>query len=356
MKRRVVVTGRGCMAPSAAGTEALARALFDGGGEPGPRARRTEELGEESKKKLPTLVRRRMSRLAAMASLSIDEALRGAAVDVERAREEIGLVFGTGYGELDTTSRIFLAGLDENMSPTLFHNSVHNAPLGYAGIITGIRGPSVTVSDGHVSGESAVIRGVQLVQDGTCDLLAAGGGDERYEFPLFSDPGQGGDPGEGCGFIVAEDAGHASERGAAAICAVGGRSMRAFPGDPADVDSRVDCVCSSIAEALGGGARVPAVFAHLPRGSVVSDVILKALEKIFGGRAPLWSSSPLCGAWPSSGAARAVAAVLSIERNMLPAGSIVAGGPAGGIGDVLVLGVDPEGDAASIVFSRMEGP
>ncbi|MFH1437927.1 MAG: beta-ketoacyl synthase chain length factor [Pseudomonadota bacterium] len=354
MTQDVVITGKGCILPAAIGAGAFGDVLFGSAARPeGPASRKIETLAEESKKRLPALIRRRMSRLSVMVALSCGEAFPSAGVDVEAGKEDIGFAFGTGYGELNTTSRIFIAGIGEHMSPTHFHNSVHNVPLGYAGIITGIKGPSLTFSDGHVSGESAIIRAAMMIRGGMIDVLAAGGGDERYDFPLFDDPGQGGDPGEGSGFLVVESGRSAEGRKRSPLCAISGCSKRSFGGDPGDVASRVECVGASISEALeaAGSDAQPAVFTHLRGEGREDDIIMESLQRVFGRNVPLWSSKGLCGAFTATGALRSVAAVLSIEKGMLPVDTVHPEGPGKSARNILVLGMDPEGDAASIVFS-----
>jgi 3-oxoacyl-(acyl-carrier-protein) synthase len=351
----IVITGTGCVFPSAVGIGALELALFGGGSG----SRRVEDLAEASKRKLPPLVRRRMSRLASMVSLACVESLGAAGIRLEEERDRIGLVFGTGYGELDTTSRMFLAGLEDHMSPTLFHNSVHNAPMGYAGIITGIRGPSLTVSDGHVSGESAFIRAAGLVVGGVASIVAAGAGDERYEFPLFKDPGQRTDPGEGSGFAVIESLESAARRGTRPICEMRGWSAGAFDGDPDDVGARVDCACTAFEGALSGAGESArsglALFAHLWGGGTDDEVLLSAASRVFGGEVTTWSSRDFCGAFPASGSARMLAAALSLARDELPAGVRIAPGSGGRVESVLVVGMDPEGDVSAVLLSPPEG-
>lgn len=57
-------------------------------------------------------------------------------------------VFTSGSGELTIVDGICRALLlpDRPVSPTQFHNSVHNAPAGYWSIATGSRAPSVSLS------------------------------------------------------------------------------------------------------------------------------------------------------------------------------------------------------------------
>jgi 3-oxoacyl-(acyl-carrier-protein) synthase len=353
--KEAAITGLGCVLPAAVGAKSLAHALFSPAPGDSSSPVRVETLAAEAKKKLPPLVRRRMSRLSSMVSLACREALESANLDVEAGRDSMGFVFGTGYGELDTTSRMFQAGLENNMSPTLFHNSVHNAPMGYAGIITGIRGVSLTVSDGHVSGESALIQAAGLIAAGVVPIVTAGAGDERYEFPLFQDPGQKSDPGEGSGFVVLETRGSMEARKAAPLAWLRGWSACGAWGDPADVDHRAAVTCACLEETLadirGAGPESLGVFAHLVEGDRESGILLESLGRIFGRVPTLWSSRDLGGTYPASGASRIVSAVLSIEKQAFPGRARVCEGFGGKVEHVLVVGMDPEGDVASLVLS-----
>lgn len=57
-------------------------------------------------------------------------------------------VFAASGGDGDVINEICvtLAGPDRQLSPTRFHNSVHNAPAGYWSIATGSRAPSTSLS------------------------------------------------------------------------------------------------------------------------------------------------------------------------------------------------------------------
>ncbi len=64
--------------------------------------------------------------------------------------QSIATVFASAYGDLDISDKICLSLLGEpkQVSPTLFHNSVHNAPSGYWAIAATNTAPSVSLSGG----------------------------------------------------------------------------------------------------------------------------------------------------------------------------------------------------------------
>jgi len=71
-----------------------------------------------------------------------------AAADAGLDPKHLAAIFASSGGDGDTLHEICetLASDDRSISPTRFHNSVHNAPAGYWGIATGAMQPSDTVA------------------------------------------------------------------------------------------------------------------------------------------------------------------------------------------------------------------
>jgi hypothetical protein len=92
---------------------------------------------------LPAIERRRSSEAARLAVAVAQEALRGTAVPAG----DIATVFASSDGDGDITHKICesLAGPTRDVSPTMFHNSVYNAPAGYWSIATGSRAGSTSL-------------------------------------------------------------------------------------------------------------------------------------------------------------------------------------------------------------------
>ena len=100
---------------------------------------------------LPPTERRRVGLPVRIALATGLEALAQAQVD------PVGLatVFSSSGGDCDNCHHLLetLAGNERQVSPTRFHNSVHNAPSGYWSIATGCRRPSTSLGawDGSFS-------------------------------------------------------------------------------------------------------------------------------------------------------------------------------------------------------------
>jgi Beta-ketoacyl synthase, N-terminal domain len=134
---KAYVDGIGLLAPGLAGWRA-ARAVLAGSVryEPGEMPRPAAEI-------LPPAERRRCGDLVKLALHVGGEAL---APSGARA-EDLATVFtcATGNGEVLHQICETLAGSARDVSPTRFHNSVHNAPAGYWSIATGARTASTSL-------------------------------------------------------------------------------------------------------------------------------------------------------------------------------------------------------------------
>ena len=105
------------------------------------------------KENIKSPLKKRMSQL----SLGIFQALQNGGAANITANDEIYLF--TGFGEIDTTDKIInsiIIDNDQLVSPTWFHNSVHNTPLGYFTIINKLHNYCTTISDGLDTGNSFI--------------------------------------------------------------------------------------------------------------------------------------------------------------------------------------------------------
>jgi hypothetical protein len=97
----------------------------------------------------------------------------------------VATVFTSSSGDPDTLHNILetLASADRELSPTRFHNSVHNAPAGYWSIATGCREPSTSLCRDDESFQAGLLEAVtQVVVDrGIVALIAY---DLPYPEPL----------------------------------------------------------------------------------------------------------------------------------------------------------------------------
>ncbi len=130
---------------------------------------------------LPAAERRRTSDIIRLAMCAGREALTQANQDIESTYT----VFSSSGGSGEVIHQICesLATPEREVSPTRFHNSVHNAPAGYWGIATRSQWPSTSLCAHDASFAAAVVESfAQVVNCNQPVLLLAH--DLRYPEPL----------------------------------------------------------------------------------------------------------------------------------------------------------------------------
>jgi hypothetical protein len=132
---------------------------------------------------LPPAERRRAGLTVRLAIAVGIEALGQA----QRAPQEMPMVFASSGGDGETIHEILsvLATQQREVSPTRFHNSVHNAPSGYWALATGSRAPSISLSAYDDSFAAGLLEAaVQVtVHDRPVTLIAC---DVPYPEPLHA--------------------------------------------------------------------------------------------------------------------------------------------------------------------------
>jgi len=165
---------------------------------------------------------RRADRFSRMAVLGAGDALADAG---EPAVEGIktGIIIATALGPHRTTFK-FLDDMrefgDDQVSPTIFSHSVHNAAASYVAKILGLEGPAFTLTDFFFSFQQALLLGKMWLQEKRCERVLIGAVDELgtvMEYvcsrklnladdgkmdPLSFSQNSAAVPGEGCLFML----------------------------------------------------------------------------------------------------------------------------------------------------------
>lgn len=123
----------------------------------------------------------RISRATLLALTAAREAARGAPEHV--APERIGVVLGTGLGNLDLVDES-LRGEHARLSPALAFQSYAHAAACEVSRALGTQGPLMTVSTGCNSGADAIGIALDWLRLGKCDLVYAGGSEAEL-VPAF---------------------------------------------------------------------------------------------------------------------------------------------------------------------------
>lgn len=170
------IVGVGLVGPGLAGwRESRAALAGEGGYAPAPTAIPVAEA-------LPATERRRAGKtvkLALAAGLA-------ACADAGRDARNLAAVFSSSTGDGDNQHAICeaLASSDRDISPTRFHNSVHNAPAGYWGIATGAMAPSDSLAAFDASFAAGLVEALgRLAADPAREVLVVSY-DAPYPEPL----------------------------------------------------------------------------------------------------------------------------------------------------------------------------
>ena len=138
----------------------------------------------EAKKFLAGAALRRIDRLSRMIGVAASMAFEDAELGEHYEKEQTGIVIGSAYGNIANTveylARVFEKG-PAFASPMTFPNLVLNAPASYAAIHLESTGPNLSVTQGEVSGEQAIICACEMISKGQASAVLAGAGDELQE-------------------------------------------------------------------------------------------------------------------------------------------------------------------------------
>lgn len=126
------------------------------------------DLAPHAPQALPPNERRRATASVRQAFRAAEEAVAG------RDATQLATVFAGSDGDLNILNRVCttLASDNRAISPTDFHNSVHNAAAGYWGIGIGSRAPSTTLAGYDASFTQGLLEaGLQVATEGRPVLL-----------------------------------------------------------------------------------------------------------------------------------------------------------------------------------------
>lgn len=194
MRRRVVITGMGCLSPNGLGNEAFCRAIL--AGQSGvkrvtrfdtsdlPVQIAGEITGFDELAYVDKNQRKHVSRCVPMAIAASAEAFRDAGLDPKsfslEQQREVGIVLGTGGGAQDFSEEQYRLWLDGKIKQV----SLFSIPSGTMGTMSsevsmafGLRGPSHVVTTGCTSSTDAIGYAFRQIQYGTVPIMLTGGVD-----------------------------------------------------------------------------------------------------------------------------------------------------------------------------------
>ena len=190
---RIVIEGIGVVGGFGCGISDLSRALNESVGRPGTLTLSTGSgpvtisafRADVSRLEefIPVRTLRRIDRFSRLALLGSHLALTDAELP-EAERPRLGIIIASGYGASGITYaflKSFIHDGDICASPTYFANSVHNSAAAHISIELGATGPSLTVSQFHLSVPSALATARLWLAEGRVQRVLFGAVDELSE-------------------------------------------------------------------------------------------------------------------------------------------------------------------------------
>ncbi|SHJ65817.1 beta-ketoacyl-ACP synthase II [Tepidibacter formicigenes] len=264
MKRRVVVTGIGCVTPVGIGKENFWNNLKNGvcGIDKITRFDATDfatQIAGEVKDFtasdfIDKKEARRMDRFTQYAVASAKMAVGDAKIDLEKLeKDKFGVIIGSGIGGIETLEEQHTKLLEKGprrVSPFFVPMMITNIAAGQISIMLGAKGPNTSVVTACASGTHAVGDAFKAIQRGDADIMVAGGAESpitplavagfctmkamstRNDNPKtasrpFDKDRDGFVMGEGAGILVLEELEHALNRNATIYAEVVGYGLTA---------------------------------------------------------------------------------------------------------------------------------
>lgn len=363
MRKRVVVTGMGCISPVGNTVKETWEALLAG---KSGSAMITAFDASQHKTKFAAEVKgfdpqavfgnrdaRKMDRFTQFAIAAAQEALDHSGLKIDETnRDRIGILIGTGIGGLGTILEqveVMRERGADRVSPFLVPMMISDSAPGMLAIRVGVRGPNMAIATACASGNNSIGDAMETIRRGAADVMIAGGAEAsllplamagmnvmgalstRNEEPEtasrpFDRTRDGFVMGEGAGMLIIESLESAQARGANILCELTGYG------------TTDDAHHISAPAENGAGAALSMKLALENAGLTIHDVDYinahgtstplndksetAAIKSVFGEQAysvPVSSTKSMTGhLLGASGAVEAVACVLAIREGIIP--------------------------------------
>ncbi len=189
MKRRVVITGLGCVTPVGVGWKSYWDALLSGKNGIGFISQFDASefpvriAGEVDNSTFVDLIEkkdsRRMSRFTQFAIISSKMAINDSKLDLEKIdAEKFGVIVGSGVGGMDTLEeqhRILLERGPKRVSPNFIPMMISNIAAGQISMMLNAKGPNFTTVTACASSTNALGEAFRTVVRGDADIVVTGG-------------------------------------------------------------------------------------------------------------------------------------------------------------------------------------
>jgi 3-oxoacyl-[acyl-carrier-protein] synthase II len=363
MRRRVVVTGMGCISPVGNNVRDTWSALLAGKSGSGMitlfdaskhKTRFAAEVkGFDAAAFLGQRDARKMDRFTQFAIAATMEALEHSGLKIDETnRDRVGILIGTGIGGIGTLldqAEVMRERGPDRVSPFLIPMMISDSAAGMLAIRVGARGPNMAIATACASGNNAIGDAVETIRRGSADVMIAGGS-EASLVPLAmagmnvmgalstrnEDPQAASRPfdkdrdgflmGEGAGILILESLEHARARGVNILGEINGYgttddahhiSAPAENGAGAAMSMKL-----ALEDADLNVGDIDYINAHGTSTPLNDKSETAAIKTVFGEQAyniPVSSTKSMTGhLLGASGAVEAVFSIMAIREEILP--------------------------------------
>jgi 3-oxoacyl-[acyl-carrier-protein] synthase II len=363
MRRRVVVSGLGCISPLGNDIQTLWKSISQGISGVGAI---THFDASEHKSRIAAEVKnfdaaalfgnreaRKMDRYTQFALAAAQQALDQAQLTInDSIRDRIGVVIGTGIGGLHTLIEqyeVFKEKGPNRVSPFLVPMMLPDSAGSMVAIHYGLRGPNLAVITACATGNNAIGEATEMIRRGQADVMLAGGS-EAAILPVAmagmsvmgalstrnDDPQRASRPfdfyrdgfvmGEGAAVLVLEELEFAKGRGATILAEISGYG---HTNDAYHVSAPAEngygavlCMRQALQNANLAVNQIDYINAHGTSTPLNDKSEPAAIKTVFGEKAyqvPISSTKSMTGhLLGASGALEAVICVLVLEHQFIP--------------------------------------
>ncbi|OGO62001.1 MAG: beta-ketoacyl-[acyl-carrier-protein] synthase II [Chloroflexi bacterium RBG_19FT_COMBO_47_9] len=363
MRKRVVITGMGCVSPLGNDVSALWSNILAGKSGVGlithyDTSRFEVKIGAEVKDFDGVALfgmrdARRMDRFVQFAMAAAFQAVKHANLAIsELNRDRIGVMLGTGIGGMNTLFQqmeVFFQRGPDRVSPFLVPMMLPDTAAGMVAIQLGVRGPNMAIVSACASGTNAIGEAAEVIRRGGADVIITGGSEavivpiamaglgvmnalstrndepERASRPF--DKGRDGFVmGEGGAILILESVEHAQARGAKVLGEISGygTSNDAFHiSAPAENGAGAAlCMKGALDDAGLSADDIGYINAHGTSTQLNDKSETAAIKTVFGRLAyniPISSTKSMTGhLLGAAGALEALICVKTLQDGVLP--------------------------------------
>ncbi len=188
MRKRVVVTGLGCISPVGLNVDETWVSLLAGESGAGPI---THFDASQHKTRIAAEVKgfdavalfgqrdaRKMDRFAQLAIAAAEEAMRQARLKIDESnRDRTGVLIGTGIGGITTILEsydLYRERGADRVGPFLIPMMIADSAAGILAIRTGARGPNMSLATACATGTNAIGEAASMIRRGAADIMLVG--------------------------------------------------------------------------------------------------------------------------------------------------------------------------------------